>query len=228
MNTFSIKFLAEADRPREKALASGIRSLSNSELLALLIGSGSEKESAIELSKRILMHVDQDMHQLAKMHAHQLQQFRGIGSAKAVKIEAAFEIGRRRQHQEPLERQSIRTSEQAFQAIAPYLMDLMHEEFWVIFCNRKMIQISIERLSTGGMHGTVVDPKVLFQRALANQSFGIILAHNHPSGNAKPSMEDRRLTKRLSAGAELLDMKILDHLIIYDQSYYSFRDEGEL
>ena len=228
MNTFSIKLLAEADRPREKALASGIRSLSNSELLAILIGSGSAKESAIELSRRILTHIDQDLHQLAKMNADQLQTFRGIGAAKAVKIEAALEIGRRRQRQEPLMKQSIRTSRQAYDALAPHLMDLMHEEFWVLFCNRKMIQLSIERLSAGGMHGTVVDPKVLFQRALINQSFGIILAHNHPSGNAKPSMEDIRLTKRLKEAAELLDMKILDHLIIYDQSYFSFRDEGEL
>lgn len=228
MNTFSIKLLAEADRPREKALTSGIRSLSDSELLAILIGSGSSKESAIELSKRILMEVNQDLHQLAKMNSDQLQRFRGIGEAKAVKIEAALEIGRRRQRQEPVARQGIHSSRQAYEALAPHLMDLMHEEFWVLFCNRKMIQIGIERISTGGMHGTVVDPKVLFQRALTNQAFGIILAHNHPSGNAKPSMEDIRLTKRLVAASELLEMKIMDHLIVYDQSYFSFQDEGEL
>lgn len=176
----------------------------------------------------MLMEVNQDLHQLAKMNADQLQRFRGIGEAKAVKIEAALEIGRRRQRQEPVSRQSIHSSRQAYEAIAPHLMDLMHEEFWVLFCNRKMVQIGIERISVGGMHGTVVDPKVLFRRALANQAFGLILAHNHPSGNPKPSMEDIRLTKRLVAASELLEMKVLDHLIIYDQSYYSFQDEGEL
>ncbi len=228
MDTLPVKSLAEEDRPREKAMRLGIRSLSNSELLAILINSGSSRESALTLSRRILSHVDNDLHELARLRANQLCDFNGIGKAKAVKIEAALELGRRRQKQETSEREIIRSSRQAYHILAPQLMDLRHEEFWVLFLSRKMTKVGLERMSSGGMHGTVVDPKIIFQKALTCHAYALILAHNHPSGNARPSMQDISLTKRLVKAAELLEMKVVDHLIIYDQSYYSFQDEGDL
>lgn len=228
MNTLSVKSLAEEDRPREKALRSGIRALSNSELIAILINSGTGRESAIELSKRILNHVGNDLHELARLRTEHLCAFNGIGSAKALKIEAALELGRRRQRQDTHEREIIRSSRQAYHILAPCLMDLRHEEFWVLFLSRKMTRVGLDKMSSGGMHGTVVDPKIIFQKALTCHAYALILAHNHPSGNAKPSMQDISLTKRLIKAAELLEMKVVDHLIIYDQSYYSFQDEGDL
>ena len=224
----SIKAWAEEDRPREKLLAQGRRTLTDAELIAILIGSGSRDESAVELSKRILHHYKNDLNAVGKASVIELCKFKGIGEAKAISIVAALELGRRRDDTEAIEKQKIGSSRDAYKILYPLLADLNHEEFWVVLLNKGNHALSTHLISKGGLATTIADPKIIFQVALENHAASIILSHNHPSGNLKPSAEDINLTKRLISGAKLLEIIIFDHLIITDHAYYSFADEGIL
>jgi len=224
----SIKAWAEEDRPREKLSMQGRRALTDAELIAILIGSGSRTETAVELSKRILHHYDNDLNRLAKASIQELSNFRGIGEAKAISIIAALEIGRRRDDTEVKAVESILSSKDAYNLMRRHLVDLNHEEFWIILLGRASKVLGKELISKGGLSGTVADPKIIFHIALQQQASGIILIHNHPSGNLKPSQLDISLTKKLSEAGRMLDIQILDHLIIGDTGYYSFGDESVL
>ena len=217
---------AEEDRPREKMLLKGKNALSDAELLAILLGSGTVGESAVALAQRILSEVDYNLHELGKRSVTELQRYKGVGEAKAIAIAAALEIGRRRQLSDLRERPRITGSRDAFQVIAPLLTDLHHEEFWVLMLNKANEVFARERLSTGGMAGTVVDVKILFKTALDARAAAVIAVHNHPSGNLQPSQADVDLTRRLRKAGELLDLPLLDHLIVSERGYYSFADEG--
>ncbi|MES3019713.1 MAG: DNA repair protein RadC [Bacteroidota bacterium] len=224
----TIKLWAEEDRPREKLAMLGRRSLSDAELLAILIGSGSRTESAVELCKRILYGCDQDLNQLAKLNVTELSKFKGIGAAKAISIIAALELGRRRKEIVAAELIQISTSIDVYELIASQFKDLNHEEFWILLLNRANRITSKHLISKGGQAGTIADPKIIFNIALENHAASIILAHNHPSGNLKPSHSDLELTKKLRSAGQFLDLPILDHLIITDQGFLSFADEGIL
>ncbi len=217
---------AEEDRPREKMLLKGKNALSDAELLAILLGSGTVGESAVALAQRILSEVDYNLHELGKRSVTELQRYKGVGEAKAIAIAAALEIGRRRQLSDLRERPRITGSRDAFQVIAPLLTDLHHEEFWVLMLNKANEVFARERLRTGGMAGTVVDVKILFKTALDARAAAVIAVHNHPSGNLQPSQADVDLTRRLRKAGELLDLPLLDHLIVSERGYYSFADEG--
>jgi DNA repair protein RadC len=221
-----IKSWAEEDRPREKLSAQGRRALTDAELIAILIGSGSRNETAVELSKRILHHYDNDLNKLGKASINELSNFKGIGEVKAISIIAALEIGRRRNDFETKTPDTIVSSKDAYNIMRRLLVDLNHEEFWIILVGRSQKVLAKELISKGGLSATVVDPKVIFGMALQHQSTGIIMVHNHPSGSLKPSQEDINLTKKLSEAGKLLDIKVLDHLIISDNGFYSFADEG--
>lgn len=224
----TIKAWAEEDRPREKLLSLGRRSLSDAELIAILIGSGSTTESAVELSKRILHTYQNNLAGLAKLSVADLCRFRGIGEAKAISIIAALELGRRRKESELVFTDKINCSKDGFNILAPYFADLLHEEFWVLTLARNNKVTNKILISKGGLSGTIADPKVIFKAALEHNAANIVLAHNHPSGNLKPSQEDLSLTKKIKGGAQLLDIGILDHLIFAGEGYFSFADEGYL
>lgn len=219
---------AEEDRPREKMLLKGKQALSDTELLAILLGSGTVGVSAVSLAREILDAVDQNLHELGKRSVSELQRFKGVGEAKAITIAAALELGRRRQLSDLRERPRITGSRDAFQAVASLLTDLHHEEFWVLMLNKANEVFARERLSTGGMAGTVVDVKMLFKAALDARAAAVIALHNHPSGNLQPSQADIDLTRRLRKAGEMLDLPLLDHLIVSERGYYSFADEGML
>jgi DNA repair protein RadC len=221
-----IKSWAEEDRPREKLSGQGRRALTDAELIAILIGSGSRNETAVELSKRILHHYDNDLNKLGKATINDLCNFKGIGEAKAISIIAALEIGRRRNEFETKAPETVLASKDAYQIMKRHLIDLNHEEFWILLMGRSQKVLSKELVSRGGLSETAVDPKVIFGMALQHQATGIILIHNHPSGSLKPSQNDIVLTKRLVDAGNMLGIKILDHIIISDQGYYSFGDEG--
>lgn len=227
-STAAITAWAEEDRPREKLLYKGKNNLSDVELLAILLGSGSVGESAVALSRRILQSADNNLHELGKRSLSDLQQFRGIGEAKAITIAAALELGRRRQLSDLRERPRISSSRDAFNAAAPLLIDLYHEEFWILLLNKANEVFARERLSTGGMAGTVVDIKLFYKICLDRRAAGAIAMHNHPSGNLQPSQADIELTRRLRKAGEILDLPLLDHLIVSEKGYYSFADEGLL
>ncbi|MFP4091138.1 MAG: RadC family protein [Cyclobacteriaceae bacterium] len=219
---------AEDDRPREKLLLKGKASLSDAELIAILIGSGTPTKSAVDLSKEILASVDNKLQELARMSADDLKQFNGIGDAKAIAIISALELGRRRRESEPLQREKISCSADAYRVMQPHLSDLSTEQFWIIILNRANMEIRAEMISEGGISGTVADPKVIFKKALSKQASSIILVHNHPSGNLTPSQADIQLTRKLKEAGSHLDLPVLDHLIFTDHAYYSFADEGLL
>lgn len=219
---------AEEDRPREKLLLKGKSSLTEAELLGILIGSGTRSLSAVDVCKLILQSTGNDLNQLAKLSVKDLQQFKGIGEAKAISIVAALELGRRRKETPPIKRPKITSSQDAYDAIKPELWDQPHEEFWLLMLNRANQVIRKERCSAGGVAGTVTDPKIIFKAALQHLASSLILVHNHPSGNTKPSEADLRLTKKMKEAGALLDIPVLDHLIFTDHAYYSFADEGIL
>jgi DNA repair protein RadC len=227
-NKISIKAWAEEDRPREKLNAKGRRALSDAELIAILIGSGSRNESAVELSKRILHHYDNDLNKLGKAGIAELSKFKGIGEAKAISIIAALEIGRRRGDTETKVPETINGSTSAYKILRRHLVDLPHEEFWLLLLSRSNKVIAKELISKGGLSGTIADPKIIFHIALQHQASSIVLAHNHPSNNLKPSQQDIDLTKKLYNAGKILDINVVDHLIITDDGYYSFADEGML
>jgi len=224
----SIKFLSEDDRPREKFLLKGKSALSDSELLAIILGSGNTEESAVELAQKILKSVDNNWQNLSLLSIKDLMKFKGIGEAKAISIATALEIGRRKASQEIPEKLIIKSSEQAYKILLPHLSDLRTEEFWVIFLNQKNQLIKTTQISKGGISATHVDVRVLFKEALENFSTNIIVAHNHPTGVLKPSEADIRMTKNIQNAGEILDIKLLDHIIIGENSFYSFAEAGLL
>lgn len=222
----TIKAWAEADRPREKLLLKGKHSLSDAELIAILLGSGSREQTAVDLAKSILQSVDNNLFELGKRSLSELMKFKGVGEAKAITIAAAMELGRRRQLSDVKDRPQIRCSADSYQAIAPLLMDLPHEEFWVLLLSRRAEVIGREQISRGGVSGTVVDAKMIFSRALEVKASSVILCHNHPSGNPDPSQADKSLTAKLVKAGEALDIFVLDHLIIAAGTYFSFADNS--
>ncbi|MGL2964509.1 RadC family protein [Flavobacterium sp. RSB2_4_14] len=223
---FSIKNWAEDDKPREKLMLKGKGALSDAELVAILIGSGSRNESAVSLSKRILSSVDNNLNALGKLSLKQLMEFKGIGEAKAISIAAALELGRRRRAEETLELKKITSSKAVFEIMQPIIGELPHEEFWVLYLNNSNKVIYKSQLSKGGITGTVVDVRLIFKTALENSATSIILTHNHPSGKLQASDADKDITKKLKLAGEQLDIKVLDHIIITESGYYSFQDEG--
>lgn len=221
----NIKLWAEDDRPREKLLRKGASVLSNAELLAILISSGTREKSAVDLSREILHLAANSLDQLGKVGVKELQQVKGIGEAKAISISAAMELGRRRQIGLALERQVIGSSSDAANFLIPLLKDFNHETFCVLYLNNAQSLIKHEFISNGGLTGTVADIRIILKNALLQQSSKIIVAHNHPSGNRQPSKEDKRLTAQLKDAARLMDISLLDHIIIAGQTYTSFADE---
>ena len=226
--SFSIKNWSKDDRPREKLLNKGKATLSDAELVAILIGSGSKNESAVDLCKRILASVDNNLSELGKLSIKQLMAFKGIGEAKAITIAAALELGRRRRGEEALDKQKITSSTSVFELMQPIVGELRHEEFWIIYLNNSNKVIQKSQLSKGGITGTLVDVRLVLKNALEVGATSLILAHNHPSGTLKPSEADKEITNKLKKAAESLDIKVLDHLIITEKAYFSFADEGIL
>lgn len=222
--SFSIKNWSQDDQPREKLLHKGKAVLSDAELVAILIGSGTRNESAVELCKRILASTNNNLTDLGKLSIKQLMEFKGIGEAKAITILAAMELGRRRRGEEALQKQKIASSESVFELMQPILGELPHEEFWIIYLNNSNKVIQKNQLSKGGITGTLVDVRLVMKNAIEIGAIGIILVHNHPSGTLKPSTADKQLTTKLKVAGESLDIKVLDHLIITEASYFSFAD----
>lgn len=221
-----IKMWAEADRPREKLLFNGRRHLTDAELIAILIGSGNKNETAVDLSKRILGFYNNDLDALGKVSVKDLSKFKGIGEAKAIAIVAALELGRRRKETVEADVVKITTSADAFALLLPVFADLNHEEFWILILNQANYVIGKQLISKGGMAGTVADPKIIFKTALEHNAAYVILSHNHPSGNLKPSQQDVAITRKLVEAGKMLDLYVLDHLIVTNKLFYSFGDNG--
>lgn len=221
-----IKNWSPEDRPREKLLLKGKSALSDAELLAILLGSGTKTMSAVDLGKKVLHQAKNDLHQLARLTIKDLVKLKGIGEAKAIAIVAALELGRRRKELQQEEKPKIGGSIDAYELLKSDLLDIPHEEFWILLLNRANRVVKKYQISQGGVAGTVADPKIIFKAALEELASGIILAHNHPSGNLTASQADVDLTKKLAAGGRLLEIQVLDHLIIAGQKYFSFADEG--
>lgn len=224
----SIKSWHEADRPREKLLNKGCFALSDAELIAILIGSGSREKSAVDLAKSILSSVGYNLQSLAKLSTEDLMKFKGIGEAKAISIITALELGKRRRLEKALKLKKITSSKSVYELIQPLIGDLKHEEFWVLYLNNANVVLSKQCLSKGGITGTLVDTRLVFKPALSLLATGIILCHNHPSGTLKPSDSDKQLTQKIKNAGLTLDIKVLDHLIITEKTYFSFADEGLL
>lgn len=228
MNTsFSIKNWALEDRPREKYISKGINSLTDAELFAILLGSGYKEKSALELSKEMLLSVSNNLDAFARLTIEDLIKFKGVGEVKAITLQVAFEIARRRKVAEH-SIESIKTSEDVFNIFGPKLRDLSVEQFHIILLNRKNGILSMQKISEGGTTGTVVDAKVVFKKALDHLATAIILVHNHPSGNKMPSSADLDITKKIKSFGELIEITILDHIIIANDNYFSFADENVL
>jgi DNA repair protein RadC len=222
----SIKDWAPDDRPREKFVAKGRQSLSDAELIAILLGSGNHRESALDLAKRILSEHQNNLVRIAQLSIADWQKYRGIGEAKAVTVAAALELGRRRLGMEQAKEDKIKSSNDAFNLLRSHLNDLSQEEFWMMSLNRANVVLRKEAISRGGVSATVVDAKVIFKKAIENGASGIILAHNHPSGETQPSRQDIDLTAKIKQGAAILDISLLDHIIVGANTYFSFADEG--
>lgn len=222
----SIKFWAEEERPREKLLLKGKSVLTNAELIAVLIGSGSRTLSAVELSKQLLRKASNNLIELSKMSIADLQRNKGIGEAKAISIVAALELGKRRRSEEALERKKVSNSKEVFEYMQITLSDEPYESFWILLLNRANKVLRPVKVSEGGMTGTVADPKRIFKTAIDSKAASIILCHNHPSGSVKPSESDYNLTKKLKDSGEILQLPVLDHVIMGDNKYFSFADEG--
>ncbi|VAW18300.1 UPF0758 family protein [hydrothermal vent metagenome] len=223
--SLSIKNWSDDDKPREKLVRKGKAVLSDAELIAILIGSGSRNESAVGLSKRILASVNNNLNNLGKLTIKQLTQFKGIGEAKAVTIAAALEMGRRRRGEEAQKITKINASADVFELLQPIIGELEHEEFWIVYLNNSNKVLHTAQLSKGGITGTLVDVRLVMRQALEFGAIALVLAHNHPSGTLKPSGADKQITQKLKAAAMALDIKILDHLIITQKDYFSFADE---
>ena len=224
-----IKEWAEEDRPREKMLLKGIASLSDAELLAILIGSGNNSETAVQLSQRILSSVDNNLNALGKLSIKELTtKFKGIGTVKAILINAALELGKRRNAHNPIQRPYIRTSKEVYELLHPILCDLPHEELWIVLTNRSSKVIEKLKISQGGTSETSADLRIILKAAINALAAGIIVCHNHPSGNIRPSHQDDLLTQRLKSAAQLIEINLLDHIVLCDGNYYNYADEGRL
>jgi len=226
--SLSIKNWSDDDKPREKLVQKGRSILSDAELIAILIGSGSKDESAVELSKRILASVDNNLNELGKLSPKQLMRFKGIGEAKAVTIAAALEMGRRRRGEGVSKIDKIGSSRDAFELLRPVIGELQHEEFWILYLNNANKVLHRSQLSKGGLTGTLVDVRIVIKKALELGAVALILLHNHPSGNLKPSKADLEVTEKLKLASQTLDIKVLDHLIVTQKDYYSFADNSIL
>ncbi|MBP6550512.1 MAG: DNA repair protein RadC [Flavobacterium sp.] len=222
---FPITNWSEDDKPREKLMLKGKSALSDAELIAILIGSGSRNESAVDLSKRILASVDNNLNALGKLTIQQLMNFKGIGEAKAISIMAAMELGRRRRAEEAIELKKITSSKTIFELMQPIIGELPHEEFWVLYLNNGNKVLSKSQQGKGGITGTIIDVRLVFKAALELGATALILCHNHPSGNLKPSEADKQITKKLKEAGKHLDIQVLDHVIVGENGYYSFADE---
>lgn len=228
MKPLGIKQMNVSDRPREKLTVLGAVAMTDAELLAILLRTGNKDLSAIGLAQHLLNQCGDTLSALGRKSVSELTRVKGIGPAKAIEIVAALELGKRRFAEDKQESEAIRSSNDAFYQLSPKLMDLKTEEFWIMLCNRANKPIELIRISSGGIHGTVVDIKVVLRIAIEKGACSLIVAHNHPSGGLNPSEEDKRLTQRLVESAQLMDLKVLDHLIIAGNSYFSFMDEGLL
>jgi len=228
MEKLTIKSWALDDRPREKLLGKGKTTLSDAELIAILIGSGNREETAVALSKRILKSVEGNINNLAKLSVKKLSSFKGIGEAKAIAIITALELGKRRQLEIALKKPKITSSKAVFNIMQPLIGDLEHEEFWVLFLNNSNKVLAKSQMSKGGLTATVVDVRLLLKQALEMASVAIIICHNHPSGKITPSNADIELTKKIKIAGLTLDIRLLDHLIITEKCYFSFADENQL
>lgn len=228
MAKLTITQLSVDDRPREKMMMHGVRALSNAELLAILIGSGNTEETAIELSQRILNDADNNLNRLGKCDLKELMTYKGIGEAKAITIIAAMELGRRRREEGVLERPLLNSSQKVYDYMRQRLVDLPHEEFWAILLNRAGRVIETVMVSKGGTAATTVDVKIILRAAIQSLASAIVLCHNHPSGTCKPSREDELSTQRVKEAAKLMNISVVDHIIVCDNSYYSFADNGNI
>ncbi|MFP4488593.1 MAG: RadC family protein [Bacteroidales bacterium] len=226
--SLKIKEWALEDRPREKLLYKGISSLSDAELLAILIGSGNNENSAVDLAREILKIAGNNLNRLGKLDVHDLVELKGIGTAKAINILAALELGRRRKSAEIIESAKIRSSNDVYTIFHPLLADLTHEEFWLLYLNRSNKILSRYKLSQGGISGTITDVRLLIKKAVELLASAVIICHNHPSGNLEPSEADTRITQKIKEAAGYFDISLLDHLIITDNGYYSYADNGML
>ena len=225
----SVKDWSPEDRPREKLLSKGVNTLSNAELLAIILRSGTKKETVVELSQRILKSFGNDLNTLGKVSAnHLMSNFKGIGEAKAIGIIAALELGKRRKSEDMGSRKKIVSSLDIYSYFHPFLCDLPYEEFWALFLNHSNRIIDRFKISQGGIAETTVDGKLIYKEAIARLASFVVLCHNHPSGNYLPSPQDSAVTQRVKKGLELLDMKLLDHVILTDGNYYSFADAGKI
>ncbi|MBQ8224035.1 MAG: DNA repair protein RadC [Bacteroides sp.] len=228
MEKLNINQWAEEDRPREKMMQKGAEALSDAELLAILIGSGNTEESAVSLMQRVLAACNNNLNQLGKWEVRDFSRFKGLGPAKSISIMAALELGKRRKLQEKGEREKIRCSTDIYELFYPLLCDLATEEFWILLLNQGAKVINKVRISRGGLSQTVADVRTILREALLQRATQIVLIHNHPSGNPRPSNDDCRLTDAVKKAAELMNIHITDHVIVTDGQYYSFRDEGLL
>ncbi len=227
-NKLTINQWAEEDRPREKMMLKGIDALSDAELLAILVGSGNRDETAVELMRRLLADCDNNLNELARWDIRRYSTYKGMGPAKSITIMAALELGKRRNLQMAKERVAIQCSKDIFDLFHPLLCDSPLEEFWALLLNQSGKVIDRVRISIGGIAGTYVDIRVVMREALLHQATQLAVVHNHPSGNRKPSQEDRNLTARISKAAETMNIRLIDHVIICESCYYSFADEGIL
>jgi DNA repair protein RadC len=224
--SLGIKAWSVEDRPREKLINKGISSLSDAELIAILIGSGTKNESAVELSRKILFDVNNNLQELGKITINDLLRYNGIGEAKAVTIISALELGRRRKLSDTREKTKICSSNDVFDYFHPLVADLPYEEFWIMLLNRANRVIEVQKISQGGIAGTVTDVRIILKNSLEKLASSLVLCHNHPSGNLQPSESDAQITHKLREAAALMDIKVIDHLIIADNAFYSFADEG--
>lgn len=226
IHSLTIKSWAEDDRPREKMQLKGKNALSDAELIAILLGSGTRSKSAVQLAQEMLQQAENDLNKFGKWNASEFQKFKGIGEAKAVTLIAAIELGRRRKETEAKKQTIINSAKSSFELLAPFFEDLNHEEFYVIYLSRSNMVIQIKCISVGGLTGTIADGKVIFKHALELNACGIILAHNHPSGKLMASEQDIRLTKNIRQFGEMIGIIVLDHLIIAENKFYSFAENG--
>jgi len=224
----TIKDLAEDDRPREKMERKGASSLSDAELIAILLRVGNASETAVDVAQRLLGQVNNSLNELARLSLHQLTRIKGIGRTKAITILAALELGRRRNAEGPINRERIFSSRSVIDLFQPVLADLPHEEFWVLLLNKSNRIIERVKVSQGGVGGTVVDPKLVLKHAVERLASAVIVVHNHPSGNPQPSDKDIALTEKLKNAAQLFDITLLDHVIVTDGECYSFADNGKM
>lgn len=225
-NSQALTTWAVEDRPREKVMANGVQYLSNPELLSILLGSGTRHMTAVELARQILKDAGNSLQELGRQGIGELVRIKGVGPAKAITILAALELGRRRAGVQHTDKVAVKSSSTVYQIFHPLMGDLDHEEFWLLMLNRANRVLGKYKVSQGGLSGTVIDTRIILKKALDNLASSIIVCHNHPSGNKQPSDADLKITRKLKKAAEMLEIKLLDHVIIVDKSYFSFADEG--